>query len=42
MYGIIRDKKIIPHGNIHIKKIGASKICEKHKNGEECIRGIKK
>ena len=41
MNGIIREKKNIPHGNIHMKKIGVSKMCEKRKNGAECIKGTK-
>ena len=39
--GIIKDKINILHDNIHIEKIGGSKMCEKRKNGAEYIRGIK-
>ena len=35
------NKKNISHGNVHMKKLVQSKMCEKRKNGAECIRGIK-
>ena len=38
---VIRDRKNISRGNIRKKKLVQSKICEKRKNGAECIRGIK-
>ena len=34
-------KKNIGNGNVHMKKLVQSKMCEKRKNGAECIRGIK-
>ena len=36
----IKKKNISP-GNIHMKKLVQSKMCEKRKNEAECIRGIK-
>ena len=38
---VIRDKKNISRSNIHKKKLVQSKMCEKRKNGAECIRGMK-
>ena len=42
--GIIRDNKNIPHGDTdtYEKKNGVSKMCEKGKNGAECIIGVKR